>query len=379
MAGLGIQCSMRLRTRFVTFIVIIQSVLFLTHWFLYQTWIFSATVGHRSDSWLKLEVGLLSISFVSASLLAFRYTNSIVRAYYRAAAVWVGLLTFLLFAAVCSWIVLGIAQLAGSSLSFHRLVQIFFAAATLIGLYGVFNASWTRVTRATVRLANLPEAWRGRKAALISDLHLGHVRNGSFMRRMVAKILREEPHAIFIAGDLYDGTAIDAKSAAEPLSRLSAPHGVYFVAGNHEQFGDDSKYLDAVAAAGVRVLSNEKVEVDGLQIAGVPYRNAAGGSSFAAVLHAMRLDRNRASILLTHAPDHPAIAEAAGVSLQLSGHTHLGQFVPWSWMARRIYRQFVYGLSRIGKMQVFTSSGAGTWGPPLRLGSNPEIVVLEFV
>jgi predicted MPP superfamily phosphohydrolase len=96
------------------------------------------------------------------------------------------------------------------------------------------------------------------------------------------------------------------------------------------------------------------------------------------VLHDIGLDRNRASILLTHAPDRPEIAEAAGVSLQLSGHTHLGQFLPWSWMARRIYRQFVYGLSRIGKMQVFTSSGAGTWGPPLRLGSNPEIVMLEF-
>jgi hypothetical protein len=195
---------------------------------------------------------------------------------------------------------------------------------------------------------------------------------------MVAKILKEEPDAIFIAGDLYDGTAIDARRAAEPLSDLVAPQGVYFVAGNHEQFGDDRKYLQAIAAAGVRVLSNEKVEVDGLQIVGVPYRNAVRGGPFASALDAIHLDRDRASILLTHAPDHPEIAEAAGVSLQLSGHTHVGQFIPWSWMARRVYRQFVYGLSRIGKMQVFTSSGAGTWGPPLRLGSNPEIVMLEF-
>ena len=195
---------------------------------------------------------------------------------------------------------------------------------------------------------------------------------------MVAKILKEEPDAIFIAGDLYDGTAIDAGRAAEPLNKLTAPHGVYFIAGNHEQFGDDSKYLQAITAAGVRVLSNEKVDVDGLQIIGVPYRNAVRGGQLASVLQDVRVDRGRASILLTHAPDHPEIAEAAGVSLQLSGHTHLGQFIPWSWMARRIYRQFVYGLSRIGKMQVFTSSGAGTWGPPLRLGSNPEIVMLEF-
>jgi hypothetical protein len=328
--------------------------------------------------WIKLALGLLSVSFIAASLLAYRYTNAALRAFYRAAAVWLGLLTFLFLAAISSWIILGVARLAGLDVNFHRTVELLYGAAVVVGLYGVFNASWTRITRTTVLLANLPAAWRGRRAALISDLHLGHVRNGSFLRRMVAKILKEEPDAIFIAGDLYDGTAIDAGQAAQPLNKLIAPHGVYFVAGNHEQFGDDSKYLQAIASAGVRVLSNEKVEVDGLQIIGVPYRNATQDGELASVLHGVRLDRERASILLTHAPDRPDIAEAAGISLQLSGHTHLGQFIPWSWMARRIYRQFVYGLSRIGKMQVFTSSGAGTWGPPLRLGSNPEIVMLQF-
>ena len=369
---------MRVRKGLIGFIAIIQSILFLAHLLLYETWTFSPAGNDIPGAfWIQLVLGFLSVSFISASLLAFRYTNAALRAVYRVAAVWVGLLSFLFLAAVSSWIVFGVARLAGLDVNFHRIVELLFGAAVVGGLYGVFNASWTRITRTTVRLANLPEAWRGRKAALISDLHLGHVRNGSFLRRMVAKILEEKPDAIFIAGDLYDGTAIDARRAAEPLSKLVAPHGVYFVAGNHEQFGDDSQYLRAIAAAGVRVLSNEKVEVDGLQIIGVPYRNAKNGR-FASVLHSVALDRDRASILLTHAPDHPEIAEAAGVSLQLSGHTHLGQFIPWSWMARRIYRQFVYGLSRIGKMQVFTSSGAGTWGPPLRLGSNPEIVVLEF-
>jgi len=367
------------RKRLIGFISVIQSVLCLAHLFLYEAWTFSPTEGAVPGVlWIKLVLGFLSVSFIAASLLAFRYTNAALRVFYRASAVWLGMLTFLFVGAVFSWIIFGVAQLTGLDVNFHRTVEVLFAAAVVTGLYGVFNASWTRITRATVRLANLPAAWRGRRAALISDLHLGHVRNGSFLRRMVAKILKEEPDAIFIAGDLYDGTAIDARRAAEPLSKLVAPHGVYFVAGNHEQFGDDSKYLHAIEAAGVRVLSNEKVEADGLQIVGVSYRQATQNGHFASVLRSIRLDQERASILLTHAPDNPEIAEAAGVSLQLSGHTHLGQFVPWSWMARRIYRQFVYGLSRIGKMQVFTSSGAGTWGPPLRLGSNPEIVVLQF-
>jgi len=364
--------------RIAVFITIIQSILWLAHFVVYETWAFSSSVaGVPLSVGIKIALVILSISFTGSSLLALRYPNPAVRAAYKASAIWLGLLSFLFLAAVSSWIIFGITRLAGLGVEFHRIVDILFAVALAVGVYGIFNASCTRITRATVRLANLPETWRGRKAALISDVHLGHVRNGSFLRRMVAKILKEEPDAIFIAGDLYDGSAIDAYEAAEPLKELSAPHGMYFVAGNHEQFGDDSKYLNAVAAAGVRVLSNEKVEADGLQIIGVPYRNAAHHSRFASVLRAIGLDRDRASILLTHAPDHPEVAEAAGVSLQLSGHTHLGQFIPWSWMARRVYRQFVYGLARIGKMQVFTSSGAGTWGPPLRLGSNPEMLEFE--
>lgn len=370
---------MRNRGRLIRFIVIVQCIFFLAHWLLYETWTSSVAQEHSPGPiWLKTGLGFLSITFVSASLLAFNYTNVAVRIYYRIAAVWAGLLSFLFVAAVGAWAVFTASSAVGTHLDFHRLVELLFGVALLAGLSGVINANVIRITRTTVRLANLPAAWRGRRAALISDLHLGHVRNGNFLRRMITKILHEEPHAVFIAGDLYDGTAIDARQAAEPLSKLKAPHGVYFVAGNHEQFHDDSKYLNAVNAAGVRVLHNEKVEIEGLQIAGVPYHLAWQPNIFASVLRALHLDPDRASILVTHAPDHPEIAEAAGISLQLSGHTHLGQFIPWSWIAKRIYRQFVYGLSQIGKMQVFTSSGAGTWGPPLRLGSNPEIVLLQF-
>lgn len=368
--------SMHHRKRVATFIAIVQAVLLLAHLFLYRTWVFG--VAQPAQMWLKIVLGVLSVSFVAASLLAFNYTSTPVRALYKASAIWMGFLSFLFLAGILAWISFAVATLAGVTFNFHHLVKILFSMAALVGLYGLFNASWTRITRIRVRLEKLPDTWRGRKAALVSDIHLGHVRNRGFLQRLVAKILSEEPDAIFIAGDLYDGTAIDAAHAAEPLNQLTAPHGVYFVAGNHEQFGDDTKYLNAVEAAGIRVLKNERVTVDGLQIVGVPYRSATSNGDLASALRLVPLDRDRASILLTHAPDHPEIAEAAGFSLQLSGHTHLGQFIPWSWMARRVYRQFVYGLSRIGKMQVFTSSGAGTWGPPLRLGSNPEIVMLEF-
>jgi hypothetical protein len=123
--------------------------------------------------WIKLVLGFLSVSFVAASLLTFRYTNAALRAFYRAAAVWLGLVSFLFLAAISSWIIFGVAHLAGLDMNFHRTVELLFGSAVLAGLYGVFNAGWTRITRTTVRFANLPAAWRDRRAALISDVHLG--------------------------------------------------------------------------------------------------------------------------------------------------------------------------------------------------------------
>jgi membrane protein implicated in regulation of membrane protease activity len=120
------------------------------------------------------------VSFVAASLLAIHYANPVLRGFYKAAAVWLGLLTFLFPAAVFSWIIFGVARMAGLDINFHLTVELLFSAALVTGLYGVVNAMSTRITRTTVRLANLPAAWRGRRAALISDVHLGHVRNGQF-------------------------------------------------------------------------------------------------------------------------------------------------------------------------------------------------------
>ena len=368
---------MRMRS-IVVFVAVFQAVMLAVHFFLYETWVYAPVGDAENAWWLKLTVGVLSVSFTTASLLAFRYSNAVLRSFYRVAAMWLGMVSFLFFAACLSWVTFGLAWLAGVQVHEHAAVEIWFGVAAALAIAATINGSWTRVRRIAVKLRDLPLDWVGRKAALVSDLHLGHVRNGGFLRRIVAMVMREKPDIVFVAGDLYDGTAIDAGRAAEPLRGLQAPLGAYFVAGNHEQFGDDTKYLRAISEAGVRVLNNEKVEAEGLQIVGVPYRHATHDEHFRSVLAGIGVDRERPSILLTHAPDRPGITEEAGISLQLSGHTHVGQFYPWTWMARRIYRQFVYGLSRIGGLQVYTSSGAGTWGPPLRLGSNPEIVVLQF-
>ena len=368
-----------MRSRIVVFIAVIQGILFLAHWFLYETWEFfwGVPVASKSSP-LPIVLAVLSVSFVLASLLAWRSSHVVVRVLYTVSAVWLGTLSFCFLAACLCWASYGIARLLGLHPDRRELVIVFFAIALLASLYGIVNAAWTRVRRVSVTLPNLPASWRGRVAALVTDTHLGHVRGFRFMRRIVTTLTRLRPDIVFIAGDMYDGTVARVRELAQPWARLAAPMGAFFVLGNHEQFSDSAKYLDAVEHSGVRVLNNEKVTVDGLQIVGVHYSDSTNDDHFRSVLRHADVDRDRASILLTHAPDRLKIAEEEGFSLQLSGHTHGGQFFPFTWITSRMYGKFVYGLQRLGNLIVYVSYGAGTWGPPLRLGTTPEIVLIQF-
>ena len=346
---------------------------------MYETWTaFWVVSDPPGITKFQIVIGLLSISFVTASLLAWRYTHPAVRIYYMVAAAWLGTLSFCFLACIACWLFFGGARLAGLHPDGRILALVFFAAAILASLLAMVNAAWTRVRRVSVKLPNLPESWRGRVAALVSDTHLGPVRGLGFIRRIVKKIKGLAPDIVFIPGDLYDGTAAKIDAWAQPWSNLSPPLGTYFVSGNHEEFHDREAYFRAVESAGVRVLNNEKIDVDGLQLVGIHFRDSVNDDRFRGLLQKAQLDRNRVSILLTHAPDRVKITEEEGISLQLSGHTHGGQFFPFTWITSRIYGRFVYGLQRLGNLLVYTSYGAGTWGPPMRLGTSPEIVLIQF-
>ena len=364
-------------------ILLMQSLLLLVHWFIYRTLVvFWVDLGPAPTLALGAALFLLAFSFIVAALLSFNFSNWLVIAIYRIAAVWLGFLNFFFLAACLSWLAnlaLRLSPLA-PNLPLLRpfIAATLFALAFMAGIYGMLNARWIRIRRVPVHLPNLPPSWRGRTALVVSDLHLGHVNGLGFSRRIARLAANLHPDVVFLPGDLFDGTRSDPDRLAAPFKQLSPPFGIYFSTGNHDEFGPTAQYAAALTRAGIRVLANEMVIVDGLQILGVPFGDSTNPIRLRATLDGLGLNRGQASILLNHVPNRLPLVEQAGVSLQLSGHTHGGQLFPFTWLTRRVFGKFTYRLQRFGGLQIYTSSGAGTWGPPMRVGTHPEIVLLQF-
>jgi len=253
------------------------------------------------------------------------------------------------------------------------------ALACLYSAYGLWNAYHPRARNLTVRIKNLPPAWRGRKVVQLSDLHLGYILRAGFASRLVAMANAESPDLVVITGDLFDGADGKLEELIAPLKALQAPLGIYFVSGNHETYLSVERAYAALRTTPVRILADEGVVIDGLQVIGISYPERGHSKDFAqAIAKVPGFDPALPSILLYHSPTHIAEAKAAGISLQLSGHAHQGQILPIQLISRLVYGRYYHGLHVEGDYTIYTSSGAGTWGPTLRTGNHPEIAVIQL-
>jgi predicted MPP superfamily phosphohydrolase len=252
------------------------------------------------------------------------------------------------------------------------------AGTVAYGTYDVFKGP--SVKRVRVPLAKLPRSADGYRIAVVSDIHLGPILGRAHAQRVVDTINRTQPDLVAVVGDLVDGSVADLGPAAEPLAHLRSRHGSYFVTGNHEYFSGAAQWVDHVRELGVHPLENARVELPGFDLAGVNDISAerldpAEGPDYEKALGDR--DPARASVLLAHQPVMIHEAVEHGVDLQLSGHTHGGQLWPGNYIAA-LANPTVAGLERYGDTQLYVTRGAGAWGPPVRVGAEPDITVVTL-
>lgn len=265
------------------------------------------------------------------------------------------------------------------------------AAVPLLALVasalGWFNARRTaRVVTVEVPIAGLPAALHGFTIAQITDIHVGPTIKAAYLQGIVDAVNRLRPDLVAVTGDLVDGSVAELHAHVAPLAGLVSRHGSFFVTGNHEYYSGALPWIAQLRRLGLNVLLNQHVvlERDGarLVLAGVADYNAhhfepSHQSDPVAALAGSPADA-AVRVLLAHQPRSAAAAEQAGFDLQVSGHTHGGQFFPWIYFVR-LQQPYTAGLHRLGRLWVYVSRGTGYWGPPKRVGAPSEITLLRLV
>jgi len=259
--------------------------------------------------------------------------------------------------------------------------------ATCFTAIGLFNARRRpRVVEVDVRLRDLPAGLHGFTITQISDIHVGPTIKRGFLERIVDQVNALESDLIAITGDLVDGSVPELALHVEPLARLQARHGSFFVTGNHEYYSGAAAWVSELRRLGLFVLENQHVVLHhqgvSFVLAGVTdysahhFEEQQRSDPMAALFGAPK--NAVPKILLAHQPRSAAAAQAAGFHLQLSGHTHGGQFLPWNFFVR-LQQPFTAGLHRLKDLWVYTSRGTGYWGPPKRIGAPAEITRLHLL
>ncbi|MBO4209742.1 metallophosphoesterase [Micromonospora echinofusca] len=262
-----------------------------------------------------------------------------------------------------------------------------FAGLTAAGTvgYGVRTALGPpQLDRVQIPLAKLPRSMDGLRIATVSDIHLGPLRGRAHTERIVAAINRLDADLVAVVGDLVDGSVAELGEAAAPLGDIRSRYGKFFVTGNHEYYSGVEEWVQELDRIGLNVLQNERLEIRTpqgvLDLAGVNDPTADGTGLAAPPDYAAALgdrDRSRPVVLLAHQPVAAVEAAKFGVDLQLSGHTHGGQMVPFNYLVR-LQQPVVSGLGEVDGTKVYVTNGAGFWGPPVRVGAPPQVTLVEL-
>lgn len=256
--------------------------------------------------------------------------------------------------------------------------------ATLAGLVGARRRA--RIVNVDVPLRDLPLALHGFSIVQISDIHVGTTIRKKYVEKIVKAVNALKPDLIAVTGDVVDGSVRDLAAHTAPLAELRALHGAFFVTGNHEYYSGANAWTAEFERLGLRVLLNEHAVIEhqgaSLVIAGVTdfsahHFNASQRSDPRVALAGAPAEAS-IKVLLAHQPRSASAAASAGFDLQLSGHTHGGQFWPWNLFVR-FQQPFTAGLHRLDHLWIYVSRGTGYWGIPNRFGAPSEITRLRLV
>jgi predicted MPP superfamily phosphohydrolase len=304
------------------------------------------------------------VSFILSSVLEAKMSNFITKIYYITSVTVLGILFLLFFLLIIFEMINLIIKLP----EFYSAIFIL-GVVIVLTIYSLINAQKIKINEVNVNLGLEKEI----KAVQISDIHLGSIQGYSFLEKVVNKINNINPEVVFITGDFFDSSAPVAQETINLLDNIKAP--IYFTLGNHEEYYDLEKVTLSLSKTKVKLLRNEVVDFKEIQIIGIDHSDKK--NYLIEVMKKIKLNKTKKSILLFHPPTKINYLSKMGINLTLSGHTHGGQIFPFNLFVRMAY-PYTHGLHNKENSYEYVCQGTGTWGPPMRLGTNNEIAVINI-
>jgi predicted MPP superfamily phosphohydrolase len=376
---------------FITFILAVLTISGLLHWFLYARLVVALNIVSPNVLWsLRFLAGFLAVSFILARMLDTFAPRPLVLAFEGFASVWIGLMFQLLWITIDLWILKLLLKLTGvwgrlphEAVGKVSVLVVVAVAMALCTWATVIAQRPARVVKVHVPVKGITPELRQMKIAVVADFHAGLLVSKSRVERWVYEINRLEPDVILIPGDVIDRPPHRMMEYTDAFRKLKAPLGVYVSTGNHEYFVGLNNAIKFFKAANMRVLINDvDVLPCGLLIAAVEDKTASMMKRLIPSMSELLGDsvKDHPTILMNHTPSTRDAREATamGVDLMVSGHTHGGQMWPFSYFSRRAF-PLHHGLYPVNDGYQLTTCGIGTWGPPMRLGASPEILLIHFI
>lgn len=326
-------------------------------------------VLRRLFSLFSLKVNILfyvllvicTFSYLLAAILERTFANTLTKIFYNIAAMWMGV-GFLLFCC------LGVFEIVNLIFSLPKSIcgWTVLAVTFILTVYSMINASRLKVVSVDI------DAPVSMNIVQLCDIHLGST-STAFLSGIVETTNALYPDIVVITGDLLDSHRPLTAEALAPLNSFTAP--VFFVTGNHEDYFGIEKAMALISTTKVKPLRNETAEFRGINLIGIDHSH--NSNQVAEQLRLLSPDPAKYNILMYHCPQGLEAASKSGIDLMLSGHTHSGQIFPFNYFVR-LKNPYIKGLYRNGVCSLFVSSGTGTWGPGMRLGSYNQIVLLRL-
>ena len=250
-------------------------------------------------------------------------------------------------------------------------------------IYGYINAIHPRINNLNLTISKLSPITKSLKIVAVSDIHLGPLIGKKRLELLVKLVNEQKPDIIILAGDILDESqeSIIKEDTGNPLRKFNSTYGVYAVAGNHEYIGGISTAIKYIQSLNITILRDSSAEINkSFYLIGRDDRGMGRGSNKkrkALNELVMNLDKSKPLILIDHQPYNLQEAVNNGIDIQISGHTHNGQFWPFNYITKKIF-ELSWGYKKKVNTHFYVSSGFGTWGPPIRIGNRPEIIVFDL-